>query len=268
MSDDDMLLGRQVKGPTRYAPELLYPIPRETSRAGLGLTGPELPFFGEDIWHAYELSWLQTGGRPAAWLGRIHVPADSPNLVESKSLKLYFNSLNNNEFTDKDDAVATIEADLSATAGAAVRLQLFSPEDAAFAGASLSGESLDDEPLPPAGAGPRCCVAGEVVEESLYTHLLRSLCPVTGQPDWATVWLSYRGRKIDRGSLLSYCLGFRDHQEFHEQCVERMYMGIQAACQPETLQVQALYTRRGGLDISPWRSSQPGSAPTHRLNRQ
>jgi 7-cyano-7-deazaguanine reductase len=268
MTDGDMLLGRQVKGPTRYAPELLYPIPREPSRADLGLTAAEQPFFGEDIWHAYELSWLQAGGRPAVWLGRIHVPADSPNLVESKSLKLYFQSLNNNEFTDKDAAIATIAADLSAAAGAAVRLQLFSPEDAAFAGASLSGASLDDEPLPPASAGPRCCASGEVVEESLYTHLLRSLCPVTGQPDWATVWLSYRGQKMDRGALLSYFLGFRDHQEFHEQCVERMYMGIQTACQPETLQIQALYTRRGGLDISPWRSSHPGSAPTHRLNRQ
>jgi 7-cyano-7-deazaguanine reductase len=269
MSDDDMVLGRQVKGPTRYAPELLYPIPRQQSRAELGLTAAKLPFFGEDIWHAYELSWLQAGGRPAVWLGRIHVPADSPNLVESKSLKLYFNSLNNNEFADEHDAVATIAADLSAAAGAEVRLQLFSPQDKAFAGVSLPGESLDNEPLSDAGAaGPRCCASGEWVEESLYTHLLRSLCPVTGQPDWATVWLSYRGQKIDRGSLLSYFLGFRDHQEFHEQCVERMYMGVQAACQPETLQVQALYTRRGGLDISPWRSSQPGSAPTHRLNRQ
>ena len=131
MTDGDMLLGRQVQGPTRYAPELLYPIPRQQSRAELGLTAAKLPFFGEDIWHAYELSWLQAGGRPAVWLGRIHVPADSPNLVESKSLKLYFNSLNNNEFADEHDAVATIAADLSAAAGAEVRLQLFSPQDKA-----------------------------------------------------------------------------------------------------------------------------------------
>ncbi|MEP1471571.1 MAG: NADPH-dependent 7-cyano-7-deazaguanine reductase QueF [Halieaceae bacterium] len=269
MTDDDMLLGRQVQGPNRYTPELLYPIPREQSRAELGLRGSALPFHGEDIWHAYELSWLQDKGRPVVRLGRIHVPAQSPNLVESKSLKLYLNSLNSTEFANQNEAATTITNDLSAVVGADVRLQLFRLDDPEFAGGALPGTCLDDETLSAEPAdGPRLCSSGDTAEESLYTHLLRSLCPVTGQPDWATVWLTYKGPRIDRASLLSYFIGFREHQEFHEQCVERMYMGIMAACEPDRLEIQALYTRRGGLDISPWRSSEPGSAPTLRLNRQ
>ena len=268
MTDNELLLGRQVQGPTEYSPELLYPIPREQSRVDLGLRNSELPFHGEDIWHAYELSWLEDVGRPVVRLGRIHVPAQSPNLVESKSLKLYFNSLNGTEFASQNEAASTITRDLSAVFGAEVVLHLFRPDDAAFAGAELTGTCLDDEPSDCAAQAPRLCASGDIVEEALYTHLLRSLCPVTGQPDWATVWLSYSGVRIDRASLLGYFIGFREHHEFHEQCVERMYMGVMAACRPDSLQIQALYTRRGGLDISPWRSSEPGSAPTLRLNRQ
>lgn len=268
MTDDDMLLGRQVRGPTEYSPELLFPVPREQSRAALGLVDSALPFHGEDIWHAYELSWLQAKGRPVVKLGTIHVPAESANLVESKSLKLYFNSLNSHEFASEEEAATTITRDLSAVVGMDVRLRLYQPDDLSFAGAALPGDCLDEVPLSSALDAPHNCSSGEVVEEALYTHLLRSLCPVTGQPDWATVWMSYSGARIDRASLLAYFIGFREHQEFHEQCVERMYMGIMAACRPDRLQIQALYTRRGGLDISPWRSSHPGSAPTHRLNRQ
>ena len=266
-----MLLGQQVKGPAQYAPEILFPIARKQSRESLGLVGGDLPFYGEDIWHAYELSWLQKDGRPVIFLGRFHVPADSPNLVESKSLKLYLNSLNNMEFASSESAVKTITTDVSTVVGADVRLELFGPDDREFCGKILAGDCIDGELLPAvveAGASTQLCASGAEVEESLYTHLLRSLCPVTGQPDWATVWIKYRGPKIARGELLRYFLGFRDHQEFHEQCVERMYMEIQKACKPSALQIQAFYTRRGGLDISPWRSSEPGRAPTMRLNRQ
>lgn len=267
MKDNDPLLGRQVEGPTHYAPDILFPVTREQGRSQLGPQA-ELPPFGEDVWHAYEVSWLQPGGRPVIHVGRFSIPADSANLVESKSLKLYLNSLNNTEFDDDHRAVATIIEDVSAVVGAEVKFEIFGPDDPAFAGATLSGECLDGEALPPSGAGAGLRASGDTVHESLYTHLVRSLCPVTGQPDWATVWLHYRGPRIARGPLLSYFLGFREHQEFHEQCVERMYSDIWRACNPEALQIQALYTRRGGLDISPWRSSHRGNAPTGRLHRQ
>lgn len=267
MTDDDLLLGRQVEGPAHYAPDILFPISREQGRVQLGGQAVRPPF-GEDVWHAYELSWLQPGGCPVIRLGRFRIPADSPNLVESKSLKLYLNSLNNTEFADDQAALDTINGDVSGVVGAAVNLEVFGPEDLAFAGTSLSGDCLDGEAMLPAGKGGGLQVLGDAVEESLYTHLVRSLCPVTGQPDWATVWLQYRGPRIARGPLLDYFLGFREHQEFHEQCVERMYSDIWQACSPDALQIQAFYTRRGGLDISPWRSSHPGNAPTGRLNRQ
>ena len=260
-------LGRQVEGPTGYAPEVLFPVPRDEGRAQLNRESP-LPPHGTDIWHAYELSWLLPGGRPVIHTGRFLIPADSPNLVESKSLKLYLNSLNNTEFADQNEAVATITADVSAVAGASIQFELFGPDDAVLAGTNLPGDCLDEEALPHADEPEGLVATGEVVEEQLYTHLVRSLCPVTGQPDWATVWLKYRGPKIARGPLLAYFLSFRGHQEFHEQCVERMYGEIMGACGPESLEIQALYTRRGGLDISPWRSSHPGEAPTYRLNRQ
>ncbi|MFT6285892.1 MAG: 7-cyano-7-deazaguanine reductase [Alcanivorax sp.] len=265
-----MLLGRQVAGPAEYAPEVLFPIARQQAREELGITSPTLPFYGEDIWHAYELSWLLPDGRPTIFLGRLHIPATSPNLVESKSLKLYLNSLNTTVFDSEQAALATIEPDLSKAIGCPVTFSLFRPDDPSFAGVNLSGHCIDSQFLPVSKASGRSCLtaAGSDVSEVLYSHLLRSLCPVTGQPDWASVWLRYRGPKIDQGSLLAYLLGFREHQEFHEQCVERMFIDIDAACSPGYLEVQALYTRRGGLDICPWRSSEPGIAPVHRMNRQ
>ncbi|MEH6610549.1 MAG: NADPH-dependent 7-cyano-7-deazaguanine reductase QueF [Halioglobus sp.] len=266
----EMLLGRQVVGPDKYAPEVLFPIARQQAREELGIARSTLPFYGEDVWHAYELSWLLPDGRPTIFLGRLHIPATSPYLVESKSLKLYLNSLNTTIFDSEQAARATIDADLSKVIGCSVTFSLFSPDDPSFTGTNLSGQCIDSQPLSASEASGRDLLSAEVeeVSEELYSHLLRSLCPVTGQPDWATVWLRYRGPKIDQGSLLDYLLGFREHQEFHEQCVERMFIDISAACNPSYLEVQALYTRRGGLDICPWRSSEPGTAPVHRLNRQ
>jgi 7-cyano-7-deazaguanine reductase len=266
----EMLLGRQVVGPDQYAPEVLFPIARRQAREELGIGSSTLPFYGEDVWHAYELSWLLPDGRPTIFLGRLHIPATSPYLVESKSLKLYLNSLNTTIFDSEQAARATIDADLSKVIGCPVTFSLFSPDDPSFTGTNLSGQCIDSQPLSASDASGRDLLSAqaEEVSEELYSHLLRSLCPVTGQPDWATVWLRYRGPKIDQGSLLDYLLGFREHQEFHEQCVERMFIDISAACNPSYLEVQALYTRRGGLDICPWRSSEPGTAPVHRLNRQ
>tara|TARA_R110002073_G_scaffold3782_1_gene25180 strand:- start:1478 stop:2278 length:801 start_codon:yes stop_codon:yes gene_type:complete len=266
-----MLLGRNTPVVQSYAPELLHAIPRDTARCNLGL-GQVLPFHGVDLWHAYEMSWLDDAGKPVVRVGRFGVPADSPNIVESKSFKLYLNSLNSTRFPAEDDARRLIIADISATAGKPVTLELMSVDATALAGSRLVGACLDSEPMVPWSGEP--CAAqlqvrsGQQVEEAVYSHLLRSLCPVTGQPDWATVWLHYRGAAIERGSLLQYIVAYREHQEFHEQCVERMFCDICAVCEPEYLDIQAFYTRRGGLDISPFRSTRVSARPLSRLDRQ
>ncbi|MCB1687236.1 MAG: NADPH-dependent 7-cyano-7-deazaguanine reductase QueF [Halioglobus sp.] len=266
-----MLLGRHTPVVQEYAPQLLYAIPRSTARTGLGI-GDQLPFHGVDLWHAYEMSWLDDVGKPVAWVGRFHVPADSPNIVESKSFKLYLNSLNSTRFPSIDAARGTIVADIEAVAGARVALELLPVGDASLAGARLSGECLDRLTVSPWAGEPTAqqlqVQSGSTVEEILYSHLLRSLCPVTGQPDWATVWLHYRGTAIERSSLLQYIIAYREHQEFHEQCVERMFCDISSRCEPEFLHLQAFYTRRGGLDINPFRSTDASACPQGRLDRQ
>jgi 7-cyano-7-deazaguanine reductase len=266
-----MLLGRQTPVAHEYSPQLLYPIARDTARKSLGLSQP-LPFYGVDQWHAYELSWLDDVGKPQVWVGRFSVPALSPNMVESKSFKLYLNSLNNTRFSSSDEARATIIDDVSAEAGARVTLQLLRPDDVTLAGAKLPGDCLDDLPVAPWSGEPQAAQLdvqkGSVVEERIYSHLLRSLCPVTGQPDWATVWLHYRGAALARHSLLQYIIAYRQHQEFHEQCLERMFRDIAQRCEPQFLHIQAFYTRRGGLDISPFRSTDASALPLPRLDRQ
>jgi 7-cyano-7-deazaguanine reductase len=269
--EPELLLGKNTPVVDAYAPELLYPIPRGLARGTLGL-GPELPFYGVDLWHAYELSWLDITGRPVARVGRFTVPAGSPNIVESKSFKLYLNSLNNTRFGSEEEAGATLRGELSRVAGAPIELQLFAVDDAALAGERLPGECIDDCPAAVGNEGPGAALLevddNQVVEERLYSHLLRSLCPVTGQPDWATLWLHYRGNRVDRTSLLRYVLSYRRHQEFHEQCAERIFCDLQQRLAPRFIHLQACYTRRGGLDINPFRSSSPEARPLARLNRQ
>ena len=265
-----MLLGRQTPAADSYAPQLLYPIARHEGRQRLGLGDP-LPFSGADLWHAYELSWLDANGKPVARVGRFTIPASSPNMVESKSFKLYLNSLNNTRFASDEEAGATIIADISAAAGELVELQLCEVGDSCLAGAALPGTCLDRLDVAVEEAEPDAAMlspGAEQIEESLYSHLLRSLCPVTGQPDWATLWIQYRGPALDHSSLLRYIIAYRQHQEFHEQCVERMFRDIHQRCAPELLHIQAFYTRRGGLDISPFRSTDPTATPRPRLNRQ
>jgi 7-cyano-7-deazaguanine reductase len=267
----DMLLGVHTPVVDEYSPQLLYPIPRRDARDRLGLHEP-LPFAGADLWHAYEMSWLDQTGKPVARVGRFTIGAGSPNMVESKSFKLYLNSLNSTCFTGDEEAAATIKRDIGKTVGEDVALELFDPDDPSLAGAGLSGVCLDDLPVVTEAVEPEATILRvqptEPVEEQLYSHLLRSLCPVTGQPDWATVWVHYRGAKIDQGSLLRYIIAYRRHQEFHEQCVERMFIDIWQRCSPEFLHIQAFYTRRGGLDINPFRSTDPAARPLPRLNRQ
>ena len=266
----DMLLGKRTPVIDKYAPELLYAIPRASGREHIDCSQP-LPFTGVDLWHAYELSWLDSTGKPQVRVARIMIPASSPNMVESKSFKLYLNSLNNTRFSTEAELVSTIRADVSATVAASIELELLQVEDASLAGRHLAGECLDQLPVSPVAGEPQATMlvrSGEISEQCFYSHLLRSLCPVTGQPDWATVWVHFRGPTLAPSSLLGYIIAYRQHQEFHEQCVERMFCDIHTRCEPEFLHIQAFYTRRGGLDINPFRSTDPAARPLPRLNRQ
>lgn len=267
-----LLLGEQTPPVDQYAPQLLYPIPRGEARVRLGF-GEPLPFAGADLWHAYELSWLDATGKPVCRVGRFAIPATSPNMVESKSFKLYLNSINNTRFAGEAEVMDTLLADISEVVGQAVTMQFYPVNDSALAGASLPGTCLDELDISPPAGEPDAGlleIAPDIgsVEESLYSHLLRSLCPVTGQPDWATLWLHYRGVALDHRGLLRYIISYRRHQEFHEQCVERMFRDIVQSAQPELLHIQAFYTRRGGLDINPFRSTDPAAVPLPRINRQ
>jgi len=254
-------LGREVAYPRHYDPGLLFPIARTLGRAEIGI-GAALPFIGHDRWHAYELSWLDTRGKPVVATATITVPGDSPHLVESKSLKLYLNSLNHTRFDDADAVRARVVDDLSQAAGADVDVVFGLPAMADVARDGTSIDSLDVEitSYGPPDASLLVADAGEIVDEHLSSALLKSNCPVTGQPDWASLHIAYRGPRIDRAALLRYLVSFRDHAEFHEQCVERVFVDLLARCRPETLSVEARYTRRGGLDINPWRAT-PGHAP-------
>ncbi|WP_240125667.1 NADPH-dependent 7-cyano-7-deazaguanine reductase QueF [Thermomonas alba] len=255
-------LGRDTVYPDRYDPSLLYPIPRAPARAALGLEAPTLPFIGHDRWQLFELSWLDARGKPCVATATLHVPADSPHLIESKSLKLYLNSLNAARFDTADALRARIEADLSSAAGAAVTLAFgLAPLDAAgIAATSIDGQNLTIDRYGPPDADLLHADRGQVVEETLTSALLKSNCPVTGQPDWADVSIAYRGPRIDRAGLLRYIVSFREHAGFHEQCVEQIFVDVLARCAPQWLSVEARYTRRGGLDINPWRAT-PGRMP-------
>jgi 7-cyano-7-deazaguanine reductase len=253
-------LGKATEYCDHYAPELLFPIPRRIKRAEIGVDDAALPFVGEDVWNAYEISWLNAKGKPVVALGCFRVPAASPNLIESKSFKLYLNSFNQSTFADVDAVRTTLTNDLSAAAGASVSVTVEPlgqrPRPVI---AYPEGELLDDldvscDTYQPAPELLRTC-DGAVVEETLYSHLLKSNCLVTGQPDWGMVVIRYRGQPIDREGLLRYIVSFRNHNEFHEQCVERIYCDIARQCAPEALSVFARYTRRGGLDINPFRSN-------------
>lgn len=267
----DMLLGKHTPVVDTYAPNLLYPISRSGGREWLD-PADSVAFLGADLWHAYELSWLDASGKPVVRVGRFIVPASSPNIVESKSFKLYLNSLNSTGFASDEEARQTIVRDISAVAGADVSLQLLDPVDPSLSGAHLAGTCIDGLPLVCCDEQPsadllRQAEAG-IIEEQLHSHLLRSLCPVTGQPDWASLWIHYHGVALDHCALLRYIISYRRHQEFHEQCVERMFVDIFQCCDPVFLHVQAFYTRRGGLDINPFRSTDPDARPLPRLDRQ
>lgn len=261
-------LGKAVTYRDAYAPELLFPIARQSKRDELGLRADALPFIGEDVWNAYELSWLNSRGKPVVALGSFTVPAYSPRLIESKSLKLYLNSFNQTAFASLEAVRETIARDLSAAAGAAVAVELISLSDAPRRDFGVpQGELLDELDIAIDAYSPEPGVlraeAGVEVEETLYSHLLKSNCLVTGQPDWAMIVVRYAGPRIDREALLRYIVSFRSHNEFHEQCVERVFRDVMAACRPRCLAVWARYTRRGGLDINPFRATPGEPSPTN-----
>ena len=272
---EDAPLGKVSANPDRYSPELLFPIPRSAHRALLSFD-TTLPFMGVDIWNAYELSWLGPRGKPEVAIAQIEIPFDSPFIVESKSLKLYLNSLNYEQFANADEVKSRITQDLSSCLKSNLRLQLLDPEEwSVLKIESATGtclDRLDVDIQPQESPNPLWLTAdfkNAPIEEILYSHLLRSNCPVTGQPDWASISISYTGPTINQENLLRYIVSYRNHQEFHEHCVEKIFCDIKTNCKPAKLSVYARYTRRGGLDINPFRTDYNTSWPINkRLARQ
>jgi len=265
-------LGKASAYVDQYDPSLLFPIPRAGKRAEIGISG-SAPFFGADLWTAFELSWLNPRGKPQVALAHITVPSESPNIIESKSFKLYLNSFNNTVFKDAREVQDRLRADLSEAAwrgadqpsSVGVRLlapELFDQEPVhELDGLSLDRLDVECTRYTPAPELLRANHDEAPITEVLTSNLLKSNCLVTGQPDWGSVQIRYSGAQIDQEGLLQYLVSFRNHNEFHEQCVERIFMDIWTRCQPIQLVVYARYTRRGGLDINPFRTSHPGALP-------
>ena len=258
------VLGNPVAHPEHYDPALLMPISRATNRQLLGVDETDLPFCGADIWNAFELSWLKPNGQPQVARGRFIFPCTSPAIIESKSLKLYLNSLNQHAFSNIEEARICIKQDLSNAAGAEVDvlLQPFSGMQEVLdvpTGLCLDSQDIactqfepDAQLLQLTGAD---AAFEAIVDEVLYTDLFRSRCPVTGQPDWATVTICYQGPQINHSALLQYLVSYRLHPDFHENCVERIYCDVLQRCRPQSLSVEANFLRRGGLDINPVRAT-------------
>ncbi len=267
-------LGKASRYVDHYDASLLFPLPRADKRAELGL-GEAMPFFGADIWTAYELSWLNARGKPQLALAHITVPCESPNIIESKSFKLYLNSFNNTVFADEQAVLACLREDLAqalwrgASAPGSVGVRLLGPEwfdrepVHELDGLSLDRMDVECRRYMPAPDLLSVLPGDAPVSEVLVSNLLKSNCLVTGQPDWGSVQISYTGDAIAQEGLLQYLVSFRNHNEFHEQCVERIFMDIWTRCKPLKLTVYARYTRRGGLDINPFRTSHPQKLPAN-----
>jgi len=267
-------LGKSSAYADQYDAGLLFPIARRPKRDEIGL--PEtLPFFGADLWTAYELSWLNPRGKPQLALARITVPAESTHIVESKSVKLYLNSFNNTVFADAVEVQTRLREDLSTAIWqggnvmSRVGVQLVLPQDFdkepvhELDGLNLDRLDLECSHYQPAPELLTAQFNEAPVTETLTSQLLKSNCLVTGQPDWGSVRIRYTGPQIDQAGLLQYIVSFRNHNEFHEQCVERIFTDIWRRCKPSKLEVYARYTRRGGVDINPWRTSHPMAAPVN-----
>ncbi|HEY3596631.1 MAG TPA: NADPH-dependent 7-cyano-7-deazaguanine reductase QueF [Paraburkholderia sp.] len=261
MTPDQSPLGKPSSYREQYDASLLFPIARHPAREQIGIGAQQLPFFGTDIWNAYELSWLNPRGKPQIAIATFYVPADSPNIVESKSFKLYLGSFAQTTFDSIDTVRDTIKRDVSASCGASVSVHLAGPGEFGklgieeFDGLSLDRLDLDTDVYHPDPSLLKAALHEAPVEETLFSNLLKSNCPVTGQPDWGSVQIHYVGPQIDQASLLRYIISYRNHTGFHEQCVEKMFIDVLKACQPVKLAIYARYTRRGGLDINPFRTN-------------
>ncbi len=267
-------LGKPTLTAEQYDPALLFPIPRAAKRAEIGV-GAQTLFFGADLWTAFELSWLNPRGKPQVAIAHLTVPCESPNIIESKSLKLYLGSLANTPWPTELALTERLRKDLSAaawqgserTGSVGVRLvlpDLFDRQPVEeLDGLSLDRLDIECSRYTPAPELLRAAVDKAPVQEVLISNLLKSNCLVTGQPDWGSVRIAYSGPQIDQETLLQYLVSFRNHNEFHEQCVERIFMDLWTRCHPVKLEVYARYTRRGGLDINPWRTSHPKAPPAN-----
>ena len=266
-------LGKPSAYKTEYDPTLLFPIPRQPKRTEIGLQeGRALPFFGVDIWNAYEVSWLNLKGKPQVALATFIIPADTPNIVESKSFKLYLNSFNQSKVASAEALQQLLHHDLSEATGGTVQVRLVTEADlgkqkmAELDGLLLDRLDIETDIYEPDPTLLSADQEESPVEETLVSHLLKSNCLVTGQPDWGSVQIRYVGAPIDQEGLLKYLISFRNHNEFHEQCVERIFTDVMRMCKPVKLAVYARYTRRGGLDINPFRTNYNTPWPDNRRN--
>ena len=264
-------LGKDVGYPQEYAPDVLFAVPRSEGRQTLDLA-KQLPFTGKDVWNAWELSWLDGRGQPVVAVVTLVFDAASPNIVESKSLKLYLGSFAMSRVETEAELVRTIADDLSAVSGSTVSVAVHPGADSGFGEiGTMPGTCVDDLAMSrwrDDVDADLLAASGETTTGSFHSHLLRSLCPVTAQPDTGTVMIHYRGPRIDPVSFLEYVVSYRQHQDFHEACVERMFLDIKRICAPEALTVYARYTRRGGIDINPFRSDFEDEPANLRLWRQ
>ncbi len=270
---NNTLLGQSTDYVDQYSPDLLYPLPRKVKRDELGVSESPLPFNGVDYWNSYELSWLSASGKPQVAIAMFAFPCQSNNIIESKSFKLYLNSLNQTTFDSKEQLENTLIDDLSKVAGCQVEVSVVSLGQALDINSGDENRILIDDldlnsfqyEVDPTLLS---LSIGGHVQEKLISHLLKTNCPVTGQPDWASVLIDYSGEAISHEGLLRYIVSYRNHQDFHEQCVERIFIDIMKQCKPDSLTIYARYTRRGGLDINPLRSTEQNYAGNDRLSRQ
>ena len=262
-------LGQTSTYPDTYDASLLQPIARQLNRQQL--FAAELPFTGEDVWTAYEVSWLNNFGKPVVAIFEFVFPCLSENIVESKSFKFYLNSFNQTSFSDIEDVVTQMQRDLSRAAGIEVEIKHYAVDEYSTP-VDVSGRCIDHHNVHIDQYAINSSLLSThqqaVEKEVLYSHLLKSNCPETGQPDWATIWIEYSGHKIDQSALLMYIVSYRQHQDFHENCVERIFNDLLLKCQPTGLSIYARYTRRGGLDINPFRTNCGRCRPNFRSTRQ
>jgi 7-cyano-7-deazaguanine reductase len=252
-------LGKKSAYETQYNPKLLFPIPRAIKRAELGINDANPGFYGVDIWTHYEISWLNTKGKPMVAIGELRYLASSTNIIESKSMKLYFNSFNNTKLKDADELINHVEKDISLAIGAPAKFTIIQLNETFDINLEKHAFCLDDLDIECDTYKPDSnllfCENNETIKETVYSNLLKSNCLVTEQPDWGTVYIEYKGNQINHEGLLKYIISLRNHNEFHEQCVEEIFNDIKLRCCPKELTVYARYTRRGGLDINPYRTT-------------